>query len=651
MRYLQYIFASTRGAILIQPMTYKAEDIHVLEGLEPVRKRPAMYIGSTSSQGLHHLLWEAIDNSIDEAMAGFCSFIEIELMEEGKVRVTDNGRGIPIDIHTKTKKSALETVMTVLHAGGKFGSKSYKVSGGLHGVGISVVNALSTWMRAEVSRDGKQYFQEYSRGVPKDEVKEFGTSKTTGTTVMFRADTEIFDTTEFNLTTVLKHLRRQAYLTPNVHIRVIDSRAKKEAKVFNFYFQGGIKTYLESLSRSYEKEHATPFYTKKEKGDVLVEAAFQYVGDTEGLQLSFANNIITPHGGTHLSGFRAALTRVLNSYALEHNLFSKEDERFSAEDVWEGLVAIVSVKLPDPQFEGQTKEKLGNREIRGLVETVTSEALNEFFKRHPDEAGAIIRKILLVQKARKKALAVKQTILRKGALAGLRLPGKLTDCFTKSPEESELFLVEGNSAGGSAKQARNPKFQAILPLRGKILNVEKARLAKMLSSQEIQAIIIALGTAISEEFDLAKLRYHKIVIMADADVDGAHIKTLLLTLFFRYFQAVIDKGYLYIAQPPLYRIARGKAVNYAFSDEERDSIVASLGEGKTDIQRYKGLGEMNPNQLWETTMDPQTRILKKVNIDDAEEADKIFDTLMGDEVKMRRKFIQTHSRQVMNLDI
>ena len=637
-------------------MSYNAEDIVILEGLDPVRKRPAMYIGSTSSTGLHHLVWESVDNSIDEAMAGFCTRIDVELLPDDVLRVSDNGRGIPIEMHPQSKKSTLETVMTVLHAGGKFGSKSYRVSGGLHGVGISVVNALSSSLRVEVSRGGKTYFQEYVRGIPQGEVKEFGVSKQTGTTVIFRPDKEIFDATAFNLKLILSHLRRQAYLTPSVHIRVIDSRQTRETQslwqIYNFYFQGGISAYLSSIMRDYTPEHATSFFFTQQKEDTLVEAGFHYISELEGLQLSFANNIITPQGGTHVTGFRAALTRVFNSYAQEKEMFSKEDERFSAEDIQEGLIAILSVKLPDPQFEGQTKEKLGNKEIRGIVESAVAEALNEFLKRNPADASIIIKRLILAQTARKKAQAVRQTILRKGALSGLRLPGKLTDCFTKNPEEGELFLVEGDSAGGSAKQARDPKFQAILPLRGKILNVERARINKMLASQEIQAIIIALGTAISEEFNLEKLRYHKIVIMTDADIDGSHIKTLLLTLFFRYFQPLIERGYLYIAQPPLFRISAGKQVSYFYTEDEKEEYLKTLDSSqKFDVQRYKGLGEMNPKQLWETTMDPGTRILKQVRIDDAVQADKIFDTLLGEEVKARRKFIQTHSRQVINLDI
>lgn len=635
--------------------TYSAEDITVLEGLEPVRKRPAMYIGSTSTSGLHHLIAEAVDNAIDEAMNGYCDHIEVELREDGGVRVSDNGRGIPVDIHPQTKKSALETVMTVLHAGGKFGGKGYKVSGGLHGVGISVVNALSKWMRAEVRRDGKLYSQEYKRGIPQGPLKEEGKGVGSGTTVIFLPDPEIFEDTNFSGKTVVDHLRRQALLTPKTHIRILDNRSKREASLpdrYNFYFESGISAYLETLTRNYEHEHEVPFLLSEVKDGIVIEVALRYVRDVEGVELSFANNIITPQGGTHLTGLRSALTRAFNKYAETNNFFSKGSERFTGEDIQEGLMSIISVRLLDPQFEGQTKSKLGNREVRGIVETVVGERLDEFLKRYPQDASAIVQKLLISQKARQKASAVRQTILRKGALAGLRLPGKLTDCLAKSPEESEIFLVEGDSAGGSAKQARDPNIQAILPLRGKILNVEKARIDKMLSSQEIQAIIVALGTAISEEFNIEKLRYHKIVIMTDADVDGSHIKTLLLTLFFRYFQPVIDRGYLYIAQPPLYRIVSGKKVFYAYSEEERMELVKKMeNQEKIDIQRYKGLGEMNPDQLWETTMDPEKRTLHQVSIEDAAEADKIFDILMGDEVKPRRKFIQVHSRQVANLDI
>lgn len=635
--------------------SYKASDITVLEGLEPVRKRPAMYIGSTGSQGLHHLVFESVDNAIDEAMGGFCDFIEVELREDGGVRVSDNGRGIPVDMHPQTKKSALETVMTMLHAGGKFGGKGYRVSGGLHGVGISVVNALSSWMRAEVCRGGKKYSQEYKRGVPQTKLIEEGKCDKNGTTVIFKPDKEIFPEIAFNIKSLADHLRRQAYLTPKVRIRILDRRKKPDSILpspYNFYFEGGIRAYLSMLARGYEAEHANIFLVSETKEDILIDVALQYVKDLEGLQLAFANNIITAQGGTHMTGFRAALTRVFNKHAEANNFFSKGSERFSGDDIQEGLITIVSVKLPDPQFEGQTKQKLGNREVRGLVETVVADALEEFLKRNPQDASAIIQKLLLSQKARQKALAVRQTILRKGVLAGLRLPGKLTDCFTKNPEEAELFLVEGDSAGGSTKMARDPRTQAVLPLRGKILNVEKARIDKMLTSQEIQAIIVALGTAISEEFNLDKLRYHKIIILCDADVDGSHIETLLLTLFFRYFKPIIEKGYLYIAQPPLYRVSKGKEVSYTYSEEEQQAFLKKVGASeKIDIQRYKGLGEMNPEQLEETTMNPEKRAMHQVTIEDAVAADKIFDTLMGDEVKPRRKFIQAHSRQVANLDI
>jgi len=636
-------------------VVYRAEDITVLEGLEPVRKRPAMYIGTTGPSGLHHLIYEAVDNAIDEAMNGFCDVIEVELLADERVRVTDNGRGIPVDVHSQTKKSALETVMTVLHAGGKFGGKGYRVSGGLHGVGISVVNALSSLLRAEVCREGKKYYQEYKRGIPQGPVRAQGACGETGTTIIFQPDKEIFEETSFGIKIILDHLRRQAYLTPKTRIRVLDNRTKQDApfpRIYNFYFEGGVAAYLGNLARRFEREHETPFFLSETKEGVQVEVAFCYVREIEGIELSFANNIITPQGGTHMTGFRSALTRAFNKYAEAGNFFSKGSERLTGEDIQEGLLSVISVRLPDPQFEGQTKSKLGNRELRGLVETLVSDRLEEFLKRNPRDASAIIQKLLLSQKARQKASAVRQTILRKGVLAGLRLPGKLTDCLSKNPEESEIFLVEGDSAGGSGKQARDPRTQAILPLRGKILNVEKARIDKMLSSQEIQAIIIALGTAISEEFALDKLRYHKVIIMTDADIDGAHIKTLLLTLFFRYFQPVIEKGCLYVAQPPLYRVARGKQVSYAYSEEEQQALLKKLGgEQALDIQRYKGLGEMNPEQLWETTMDPEKRTLHQVTIEDVIEADKVFDVLMGEEVKPRRKFIQAHSRQVANLDI
>ena len=641
---------------------YTAENIIVLEGLDPVRRRPGMYIGSTGSSGLHHLVYEVIDNAIDEAMAGFANNIEIEFLDDNVVKVADNGRGIPIEIHPQTKVSALQTVMTVLHAGAKFDGKSYKISGGLHGVGVSVVNALSEWTRAEICREGKKYAQEYKRGVPVKDVEEQGACDKIGTTITFKPDNTIFKGEQgehivFSLKIILEHLRRQAYLTPGVLIKVLDKRIDRYADSklpfkYNFYFEGGIIAYVRAINRGKTVDHQNIFFISQNKLDQRVEVSFQYANDLEGVSLSFANNISTPSGGSHLTGFKSALTRVLNKYAENNNFFSKEDERLTGEDVQEGLTSIVSVKLIDPQFEGQTKSKLGNADTRGIVEGIVTEALEEFLKRNTEDAGIIIRKVILSQKARTKARAVKQIILRKGALSGLRLPGKLTDCSSKIAEDSEIFIVEGDSAGGSAKQGRNPAFQAILPIRGKILNIEKARLNKILDSKEIQAIVVALGTAIADEFNLEKLRYHKIIIMADADSDGLHIATLLLTLFFRHFKELIDNGYLYIANPPLYKIQKGKTIKYAYSDEEKDAVFLEIDkEGKADIQRYKGLGEMNPKQLWETTMDPEHRILKRISIEDAALADKMFDILMGDEVKPRRKFIQSHSRDVDNLDI
>ncbi len=643
--------------------SYTAEDIYVLEGLEPVRKRPGMYIGSTGTAGLHHLIWEVVDNSIDEAMAGFAKNIEVTLYDNNQIKVTDDGRGIPVDIHKQTKKSALETVMTTLHAGGKFGGKSYQVAGGLHGVGVSVVCALSSYLRAEVCRDGKLYVQEYERGKPKAPVKAVGKCQKSGTSILFEPDPAIFFNGQkpkehkFSLKTILDHLRQQAYLTPGIKIIVKDERTIEkepgEPRIFIFYFEDGIKAFLKHLIRGKEVEHPNIFtVSQKYEGNILVEAALQYTKDFETRELSFANNIYTPEGGMHLTGFRSALTKTINKFAKENNFFnSKENSLLTREDVEEGLAVIVSVKLREPQFEGQTKAKLGNPEARTAVENIISEAFYNFLKNNPQDASLIVQKSLLAQKARIKAKAVKETILRKGVLTGLMLPGKLTDCASRNPEESELFIVEGDSAGGSARQGRNPKFQAILPLKGKILNVEKARLSKMLDSKEIKALIVALGTAIAEEFNLDKLRYHKVILMSDADVDGLHIQTLLLTLFYRHFKPIIERGYLYIAQPPLYRITNGKEVYYAFSDQEKEEIVKKIKSSNIDIQRYKGLGEMNPEQLWETTMDPERRFLYQVTIEDAEYADKMFDMLMGDEVLPRKKFIEAHAKDVVNLDV
>lgn len=633
--------------------SYTAKDIYVLEGLEPVRKRPAMYIGSTGPDGLHHLVWECVDNSLDEAMAGFAKNIDVVLLPGNKVRTADDGRGIPVEKHPQTKKSALETVMTTLHAGAKFGGKAYQVAGGLHGVGVSVVCALSNWMRAEVCRDGTRYYQEYAKGRPKTAVKKEGSCRQTGTTVTFEPDSEIFREVRFDVKRVLNHLRQQAYLTRGVRISVSDQREKPE-KNYGFYFEGGLSSYIKYLTRGVVPRHQNIFYGTGEKNGILVEAALQYTEEYESYEESFANNIYTGEGGTHLTGFRTALTRTFNDYARKNGLLKESEENLSGEDIKEGLVGVVSVKIKEPQFEGQTKAKLGNPEAKVAVEGVISETLSDFLERNPQDARAIIDKCILSSKARKAAKAARETVLRKGILDGLALPGKLADCSSRKPEESELYIVEGESAGGSGKQARDRRFQAILPLRGKILNVERARLDKLLSSKEIKSLIIAMGTAISEDFNLEKLRYHRIILMADADSDGNHIRTLLLTLFYRHFKPIIESGYLYIAQPPLYKIQTGKKLDYAYTEDEKAKVLAKLKKeraGNPSIQRYKGLGEMNPEELWETTMNPQNRLLLKVTIESAREADKIFDILMGDEVLPRRRFIQTFAKKVKNLDI
>ncbi len=632
---------------------YTAKDIYVLKGLDPVRKRPAMYIGSTGPEGLHHLIWECVDNGLDEAMAGFATKIEVTIEKDNRIRVTDNGRGIPVDIHPETKTSALETVMTTLHAGAKFASKVYQVSGGLHGVGVSVVCALSSWMKVEVCRDGALYSQEYKKGIPQGKVKKEGKCNNTGTSVIFEADTEIFGQVRFDRKKILQHLRRQAYLTRGVRVKFIDLRDGKKY-IYVFYFEGGLRSYVKYLVGQNVPMHKNIFYIQKSKDDILVEASFQYTEEREIYEDSFANNIFTPDGGTHLTGFRSALTRVLNDYAKKNNFLKADEEGFTGQDVREGLNGAISVKIREPQFEGQTKAKLGNPEAKAAVESVVGEALSDYFERNPQDSRMIIENCLLVVKARKAAKAARQTVLRKGILEGLSLPGKLADCSSKKEEESELFIVEGESAGGSAKMGRDRRFQAILPLRGKILNIERARLDKILANEEIKALIIAMGTAIAQDFDVEKIRYHRVIIMTDADVDGAHIRTLLLTLFYRYFHPIIEKGYLYIAQPPLYKIQQGKTVKYAYSDEQKESILKKLQkeEGKNpNIQRYKGLGEMNPDQLWETTMNPVGRLLLQVNVEDGKEADKIFDTLMGKEVLPRKKFIQAYARTVKNLDI
>ncbi len=674
--------------------SYDAKDILVLEGLEPVRKRPGMYIGTTGLDGLHHLIWEIVDNSIDEAMAGFAKSVTVELLPGNQVSVSDDGRGIPVDTHKQTGKSALETVYTTLHAGGKFESGSYKVSSGLHGVGASVVNALSESLKVEVERDGGLYVQEYERGKPKSKIKKIGASKRTGTKVTFSPDPQIFPEIEFNDKRIFERLRQQAYLTKGVRINFFDRRSNVPI-FYGFYFEGGVLSFVKYLAQKKNRLHEDIFYVEKEQQKINVEVAFLYVDDTRVNEMSFANNIYTPDGGTHLTGFRSALTRSMNAFARSGGYLKEKEENLTSDDMREGLVAIVSVKVIDPQFEGQTKNRLGTTEARTATEAVVNDALKEFLEKHPQEAKSIISKVILSAKARLAAKAARETVLRKGAFEGLTLPGKLADCISKHAEESELFIVEGDSAGGTAKQGRNRHTQAILPLRGKILNVERARLDKMLANTEIRALVVAIGTAIGEEFDLAKLRYHKIVIMTDADVDGAHIRTLLLTLFYRHFKKVVDGGYIYIAQPPLYRIQLGKAVQYAFSDQEKDKIMEEMtlaasvktaankkAKGKKEelmeneeieedssaetssdegsgsgsrrtpsVQRYKGLGEMNASQLWETTMDPEVRLMKQVSVDDAEQADKFFDILMGDDVAPRKSFIQTHAATVQNLDI
>lgn len=678
--------------------SYGAEQISILEGLEPVRKRPGMYIGTTGPDGMHHLVWEIFDNSRDEAMGGYCNEIEITLLPANRIRVVDNGRGIPTDVHPKTKVSALETVMTTLHAGGKFGGEGsgYKVSGGLHGVGASVVNALSIYCRAEVHRDGGKFIQEYSQGKKKGAVKKVGSSKMHGTIITFEPDTEIFGDIKYDLNTIVNHIRQQAYLVKQLKIVIVDAREidandlfdKKskldldeafyfrelnlEVPTTTFYFEGGLSSLIKYYNKFQKPIQDSIFYVEKEQDGVGVEIALQYVDDIVDRIIPFANNIYNPEGGTHVTGFKTALTRTLNTYCKKNEMMKESEGGFTGEDVLEGLTAVISVKLAEIQFEGQTKAKLGSMEAQGAVATVFAEAFNAFLEENPDAAKAIINKSILALKARKAAKAAKDSILRKGALEGMTLPGKLADCQSKSAEESELFLVEGDSAGGSAKQGRDRRTQAILPLRGKILNVERARIDKMLASKEVRALVIALGTSIGDTFDIEKIRYHKIVIATDADVDGSHIRTLLLTLFYRYFKQIVEAGFIYIAQPPLYKIKKSKEVFYAYSDAERNKIVGKGGEAleinevveaenseenneeaeaetkaksnKFHIQRYKGLGEMNPEELWETTMDPKNRVLKRVDIADAEEANKIFDILMGSEVPPRKSFIQSNAK-------
>jgi len=678
---------------------YGAEQITVLEGLEPVRRRPGMYIGTTGSDGLHHLITEIFDNSRDEAMGGFANDIEVVLLPGNRVRITDNGRGIPVDVHKQTKVSALETIMTVLHAGGKFGGEGYKVSGGLHGVGASVVNALSVYMKVTVHKDGGVYMQEYSCGKRKAAVKKIGNTKFHGTIVVFEPDATIFkEGVIFDWNKVFGHMRQQAYLVKGLKIAVIDARlnvvgqARESAGKFDesdvfyfrdlgveapsqtFYFEGGLYSLIKFYNQFQKPIHKNIFYVeKKVEGVESVEVALQYVDDISARVVSFANNIYTSEGGTHTTGFKASLTRILNSYGRKNGIIKDSEDNFTGDDVLEGLTAVVSVKLREIQFEGQTKAKLGSQEARGAVEDVFGSAFESFLEENPDDARSIVSKVILALRARKAAKAAKDSILRKGALEGMTLPGKLADCQSDDASLSELFIVEGDSAGGTAKTGRDRRTQAILALRGKILNIERARLDRMLGSEQIKNIVLALGTAIGDTFNIEKLRYHKIVIATDADVDGAHIRTLLLTLFYRYFRPLLDGGFIYIAQPPLYKIKQGKEITYIYSEEEKtkkfgketpidieviegveqtdeEAEEAEVKSKKLHVQRYKGLGEMNAEELWETTMDPARRILKQVNINDAQEADKVFDMLMGTDVPARKSFIQSNAKMA-NLDI
>ncbi len=673
---------------------YTAESISVLEGLEPVRKRPGMYIGTTGPDGFHHLITEIFDNSRDEAMGGHANNIEIVLLPNNRVRVVDNGRGIPVDVHKQTKVSALETIMTTLHAGGKFGGDGYAVSGGLHGVGASVVNALSIFMKAEVHKDGGYYMQEYKQGKKKAAVKRIGSTSFNGTIISFEPDEEIFGKQTFGFDRIVNHMRQQAYLVKGLRISVIDARAFEkdipegttylrdffvekgvDAPSQTFYFEGGILSMVKFYNQTLKPIHKNIFYIEKMTNEhESVEVSLQYVDDISSRILAFANNIYNSEGGTHVTGFKTALTRTLNTYARKNNIVKESEDNFTGDDVLEGLTAVVSVKLREIQFEGQTKAKLGTVDARGAVETIFGDAFTYFLEENPDDARAMIQKVLLALKARKAAKAAKESVLRKGALEGMTLPGKLADCQTKDASESELFIVEGDSAGGTAKSGRDRRTQAILPLRGKILNIERARLDKMLASEQIKNLVVALGTAIGDTFDISKLRYHKIVLATDADVDGAHIRTLILTLLYRFFRPLIDGGYVYIAQPPLYKIKKGKEIIYAYTEEEKNQKIGkdisaddimevdsgdeleadeeetgakskTARKDKISIQRYKGLGEMNSEELWETTMDPNRRILKQVTIEDGASADKVFDILMGTDVPSRKSFIQSNAKK------
>lgn len=683
---------------IVKSSSYGADQITVLEGLEPVRKRPGMYIGTTGPDGLHHLITEIFDNSRDEAMGGYANRIEVSLLPDGYVRVVDNGRGIPVDKHRTTKVSALETIMTTLHAGGKFGGdgSGYKVSGGLHGVGASVVNALSVHTIAEVHKDGEKYRQEYQIGKKKYDVKKVGKTDNNGTVISFKPDSTIFESVEFEFKKVVAHMRQQAYLVKGLEIIAIDARKVSEkidfddiyylidsgidAPSFTFYFDGGLASLVKFYNKLQKPLHNNVFYTEKEIDNVAVEVALQYIDDISPRITAFANNIYNSEGGTHITGFKTALTRTINSYGKKNNLIKDAEGAFTGDDVLEGLTAVVSVKMPEIQFEGQTKSKLGSTEARGAVESVFGEAFNEFLEENPDDAKSIINKVTLAMRARKAAKAAKDSVLRKGALEGMTLPGKLADCQTRNASESEIFIVEGDSAGGTAKTGRDRRTQAVLPLRGKILNVERARLDKMLASEQVKNLVIAMGTSIGDTFDISKLRYHKIIIATDADVDGSHIRTLLLTLFYRYFRPIIDGGFLYIAQSPLYKLMKGKEIQYLYSDEEKNKILGKQEvideseesevedvsvedtedeDGKTKktkaptkwrVQRYKGLGEMNANELWETTMDPGNRVLKQVTVLDSLEADQVFDMLMGTDVPARKAYITSNAKNA-NIDI
>ena len=628
---------------------YTARDIQVLEGLEAVRRRPGMYVGSTDARGLHHLIYEIVDNSTDEAMAGFCDHVWITIEKDGHVLVKDNGRGIPVDKHPRTGKSALETVMTYLHAGGKFGGQVYKVSGGLHGVGASVVNALSSEMWVEVHRDGKIYRQEYRRGKPSTDLRAAGKTTWTGTITGFLPDSHIFPQLDYDSTTLVQRFREMAYLTKGLWIHFIDERSDREV---NFCFEGGVASFVRHLNKEREVLHPQPIYIERTVNGTAVECAIQYNEGFSEATFAFANCINTIDGGSHLTGFRSALTRSLNDYARKQKLLKDDDPNLSGEDVREGLIAVISVKLPEPQFEGQTKTRLGNPEVKGQAESAVADELSVYLNEHPSEGRRIIEKCITTARAREAARKARDLVVRKGLLDGGMLPGKLADCSDRRPERCELYVVEGPSAGGSAKQGRDRRFQAILPLRGKILNVEKARMEKMLAHTEIRALITALGTGFGEQMNISKLRYHRIIIMTDADVDGAHIRTLLLTFFYRHMKEVITEGYLYIAQPPLYRVQAGKQQAWIYSDKELEDFTARVKDGKNlNIQRYKGLGEMNPEQLWETTMDPERRTILQVTMEDAVLAERIFSELMGEEVAPRKKFIQAHATQVRNLDV